>query len=189
MSHLQALLEETEQRHRHLCPRQVLGVRMGMYVATLFDLSLPQTDKRLIAFVETDGCFCDGLSVASGCWMGRRTMRLEDEGKIAATFVDTITKRTLRVRPRINVRQRAAEFAPNVSGRWQTQLVGYQHMPDDELFDVQMVQLRTPIDEIVSMPGKRTNCTRCGEEIINEREVMVAGRLLCRTCAGRGYTL
>ena len=50
---------------------------------------LPQTDKRLYTFVETDGCFADGVMVATGCSLGHRTLRLIDYGKVAATFVDT----------------------------------------------------------------------------------------------------
>ncbi len=93
MTALDDLLERTAALHDHLCPRQVLGVRMGMYAAALLELELPQRDKRLFTFVETDGCFADGVSVATGCWLGRRTMRLVDQGKIGATFVDTYTAR------------------------------------------------------------------------------------------------
>ena len=31
------------------------------------------------------------------------------------------------------------------------------------------------------------SCEGCGEEIINEREIVRAGRTLCRSCAGAGY--
>src|SRR3712207_7090667 len=48
------------------------------------------------SFVETDGCFADGVSVATGCWLGRRTLRLVDHGKVAATFMDTLTERAVR---------------------------------------------------------------------------------------------
>ena len=48
MRDLQTLLNASAERHHnHLCPRQVLGVRMGLYAAELFDLDLPQNDKRL----------------------------------------------------------------------------------------------------------------------------------------------
>jgi formylmethanofuran dehydrogenase subunit E len=86
---LNQLLDRSAELHNHLCPRQVLGVRIGMYAGELLGLELPQTDKRLYTFVETDGCFADGVSVAAGCWLGRRTMRLMDYGKVAAVFVDT----------------------------------------------------------------------------------------------------
>ena len=60
MSELQELLDKTAEYHHHLCPRQVLGVRMGMYAGELLGLELPQPRKRLLAIMETDGCGADG---------------------------------------------------------------------------------------------------------------------------------
>jgi formylmethanofuran dehydrogenase subunit E len=182
---LQAYLDTTAALHRHLCPRQVLGVRAGMHAAELFDLPLPQTDKRLFAFVETDGCFADGVSVATGCWLGRRTLRLVDYGKVAATFVDTATGAALRVSPQLSARVRALEYAPGEPDSWHAQLAAYQVMPTPDLLRVEEVRLTVPLEEIISMPGLRVPCERCGEEIMNAREVLVGGRALCRRCAGR----
>ncbi len=68
MADLQGLLTVSASRHKdHLCPRQVLGVRMGMFAAELFRLDLPQKDKRLFTFIETDGCLVDGIAAATGC--------------------------------------------------------------------------------------------------------------------------
>lgn len=98
MSNLKTLLgESARQHHDHLRPRQVLGVRIGMYVGALFDLALPRHNKRLFSFVETDGCLIDGISVSTGCTVGHRTMHVIDYGKTAATFVDTENKRAIRV--------------------------------------------------------------------------------------------
>ena len=107
METLADLLAQSSVLHRHLCPRQVLGVRMGLLAAELLSLDLPQTDKRLLTIVETDGCFTTGLSVATNCWVGRRTLRVEDYGKVAATFVDTApAKRCALCRGRLFVRLR-----------------------------------------------------------------------------------
>ena len=187
MKTLAELLKATQALHGHLCPRQVLGVRMGMAAAASLNLDLPQTDKRLVAFVESDGCFSDGLAVATGCWVGRRTMRVEDLGKVAAVFVDTRSGLTVRIHPRLDVRARAAAFAPEARNRWEAQLLGYQRMPDDLLFDVRPVRLTRPIAEIMSRPGLRVACAVCGEEIINGREVAGPSGPVCRTCAGDAY--
>lgn len=118
MNDLQTLLKESAKRHHdHLCPRQVLGVRMGMYAAELFQLDLPQRDKRLFVFVETDGCLIDGIAVATGCWLGNRTMRVMDYGKCAATFVDTQTERAIRITPTRESRTRALAYAPDAPDR------------------------------------------------------------------------
>jgi formylmethanofuran dehydrogenase subunit E len=43
MDLLEALLTQSAEYHRHLCPRQVLGVRMGLYAGELLGLELPQS--------------------------------------------------------------------------------------------------------------------------------------------------
>lgn len=184
---LETLLELTAARHSHLCPRQVLGVRMGLRAAALLGLDLPQQDKRLFTFMETDGCAADGVSVATGCWVGRRTMRIVDYGKVAATFVDTLTGQAFRVWPNPDARNRAAEFAPPGADRWHAQLFGYQSMPDALLLVAAPVALSVSLAAIISQPGLRAVCEQCGEEIMNAREQMCDGRLLCQACAGSPY--
>lgn len=184
---IQELLNLSSSRHRHLCPRQVLGVRIGLAGAAALGLDTPRTDKRLLTIVETDGCFADGVEVTTGCSMGHRTLRLEDFGKIAATFIDVKSGESVRVAPRPDVRERAYAYAPHEQRHYFAQLIAYQIMPEDELISVQRVVLLCRIEEIVSRPGVRVNCDLCGEEIINERELQVAGQLLCQSCAGMSY--
>jgi len=182
-------LNQSASLHGHLCPRQVLGVRMGMLAADLLSLPLPQRDKRLLTIVETDGCFADGVSAATGCWMGRRTMRCVDFGKVAATFIDTKTGDAFRVHPSRLCRELAPAYAPGAKNRWHAYLEGYQAMPVDELLVAVPVQLVQPVAELVSRPGCRAICESCHEEILNEREMMVEGRVLCRACAGQDYVV
>ncbi len=184
---LAALLEATSAMHDHLCPRQVLGVRMGLAGAAALGIAAPQDAKRLLAIVEADGCFCDGVSVATNCWVGRRTLRVEDFGKTAATFVDTATDAAVRVAPRADARVAAAEWAPEAADRWQAQLLGYQRMPVERLLVVRPVRLNVPSRVWVSQPGLRVACAACGEDILNARERRVNGKALCRACAGEAY--
>lgn len=186
-SDIPALLEVSSARHSHLCPRQVLGVRVGLAGAAALGLSIPRQDKRMVVFIETDGCFADGIEVSTGCTMGHRTLRLEDLGKIAATFVDVKTGRAVRVSPQLDVRERAYAYAPHEKRHYFAQLEAYQIMPDDELLTLETVTLTTPIEQIVSRHGVRVNCDACGEEIINEREIRIGEQILCRTCAGGEY--
>lgn len=187
MADLKQLLDLSAALHQHLCPRQVLGVRMGLYAGRLLDLALPQQDKRLWAFVETDGCFADGVSVATGCRPGRRTLRLMDYGKVAATFVDTETERAVRIWPNPDARARAVRHFPDAPSAWQAQLEAYQIMPDTDLLNAAEVALNFSLRALISRPGVRVNCAVCGEEILNEREVWVDGRVCCRSCAGESY--
>lgn len=188
MPDLQMLLNESASRHHdRLCPRQVLGVRMGLYAAVLLGLDLPQSDKRLFALVETDGCLTDGIAVATGCWWGSRTMRLIDYGKTAATFIDTQTGRAIRIAPCQAARERSAIYAPDAPDSWHAQLAAYQVMPFEALLEAREVDLTISLQAIISAPGLREVCDRCGEEILNERYVRQGENLLCRACAEGAY--
>ncbi len=187
MPDLQTILQISSARHSHLCPRQVLGARIGLAGMRALGFDEPPAKKRLLVITETDGCFADGLIAATGCTVGHRTLRVEDYGKIAATFVDVRTGRAVRVAPRLDVRERAYAYAPDEKRHYFAQLRGYQVMPDDELLTVQEVALTTPVEAIVSRPGVRVNCAVCGEEIINERETWVDGQPYCHTCLQPGY--
>ena len=181
------LLARSSALHGHLCPRQVLGVRLALLAGETLGLDFPRSDKRALVFVETDGCFADGVSVGSGCWLGRRTLRLVDHGKVAAVVVDTRSGRAVRVRPQTDLRARVRAGRPEGQKRYQAYLDAYQTWPDADLFNVQPVELRLDLAALVSAAGKRAVCDRCGEEIVNEREVKRGSETLCRGCAGDSY--
>lgn len=187
MKDLPTLLAQSAAQHHCLCPRQVLGVRMGLLAGELLKLELPCPDKRLLTFVETDGCGADGISTATGCSIGRRTMRVLDFGKMAATFVDVETREAVRIVPHPDSRTQAKQYMPEAVDRWQAQLHAYQVMPPEELFTVQPVILTVSLEKIISQHGLRVNCSICGEEIMNAREEMVGGQPVCRGCAGQTY--
>lgn len=187
MTDLKTLLEISARDHSHLCPRQILGVRLGLLGMKLLGFSEPPAKKRLLIISETDGCFADGVSAATNCTVGHRTLRVEDYGKTAAVFVDTVTGQALRVAPALDIRERAYAYAPGEARHYFAQMQAYQVMPDEAMFTVQTVALNVSVAEIVSRPGVRTNCDACGEEIMNEREVKSDGMTLCRACAQGAY--
>jgi len=184
---LSELLDLSSRDHSHLCPRQILGVRIGLAGMQALGFIAPPDKKQLLIITETDGCFVDGLSAATKCTVGHRSMRVEDYGKVAATFVDVKRGHAVRVAPVLDIRLRTYAYAPNETRHYFAQMQAYQIMPDEEMFTVTQVQLDKPIEAIVSRPGVRVNCDICGEEIMNEREVHKDGLTLCPACAGNPY--
>ena len=187
MRTLDDILHESASQHTRLCPRQVLGARMGLLAGRELMLELPRSDRRLLAIVETDGCVLDAIIAATGCRPGRRTLRVEDHGKLAATFVDVETGAALRVSPHHAARDAASRYTPGAESRWHAMLFGYQRMPDAELLLWQWVSLATPLEAVLGRPDLRVCCDACAEEVINQREVSRGGRVLCRACAGDTY--
>lgn len=187
LPNLDDLLQASAAHHHKICPRQVLGVRIGLLAGHILEMPLPQPEKRLLAIAETDGCFVDGLSAATGCYVGRRTLRVEDFGKTAVTFVDTLTEQAIRVAPQSRARELAWDYATSARNKWEAQLTGYKHIPDELLFCWQRVELTIPVKQIIGQAGRRVTCEICKEEIINQREVIHQGTTLCRSCAGSSY--
>jgi formylmethanofuran dehydrogenase subunit E len=183
------ILQRSSARHDHLCPRQVLGVRIGLAGLEALGLEAPVSKCTALVIIESDGCFADGIEVATGATIGHRTLHVNDFGKVAATFSDVKTGRAIRVSPALDARDRVLLYAPHEHRRYFAQLLGYQIMPEVELLRCQEVVLNPPLEELISKPMVRVNCDYCGEEIINEREVILDGITLCQTCANNGYYL
>ena len=187
---LKSILEASAAMHHHLCPRQVLGVRIGLAGLDALGFKVPIRQKKMLALVETDGCFVSGVQAATGCSVNRRTLRIVDIGRIGVTFVNVKSEQAVRIAPRIDVRETALKYGGDADtrrGRYIAMLEAYQIMPIDELLTIEAVQLNRPVREIVSRPFLRVDCSVCGEEVINEREVMQDGKPVCQACAGLGY--
>jgi formylmethanofuran dehydrogenase subunit E len=189
MHDLLEFLKASQARHSHLCPRQVLGVRVALAGMKLLDMdpSIQRRKKTLMVVSETDGCFVDGIEVTAQVSVGHRSLKIEDFGKIAATFVDLKTSRAVRLHPVIGVRKLAMDYFPLEKRAYFAQLKAYQIIPDDELLGIEWVTLDRDLQQITGTPGQRACCMNCGEEIINGREVIENDATLCMACAGQAY--
>lgn len=186
MRTLQELLEQAEADHGHLCSGQVLGVRMAMLGCQELGIEDPEGERRLIVFVEMDRCAADAIQTVTGCRLGRRTLRHVDYGKMAATFLDTVSGRAVRVSALPGRRERAAGLRPDASPG-DAQIEAYRSLSDEELFSVQPVEVTLAPEDLPGPPVSRTVCERCGEEVSDRREVRVGDSVLCRACAHGPY--
>ena len=183
------LLGESARIHGHLCPGQVLGVRMSILGLSRIGILDPKgrDRKSIIVFVEMDRCATDAVQSVTGCSLGRRTLKFMDYGKMAATFVNLKTGEAVRVVARDDSRETAGEYFPEIENRHAAQLEAYKVMQDRELFDVMDVRVRLKPEDMPGSPLRRIRCDSCGEYVQDLREVERNGRFLCRPCAGSGY--
>jgi formylmethanofuran dehydrogenase subunit E len=183
---LNALLEEAQAFHGHLCPGQMLGVRLAVVGSAAVGLPEPRGSKALVVWVEVDRCGADAIQTVTGCRPGKRTLKFVDHGKLAATFLNTKTGEAVRVVARSDSRERAAQLYPDLD-RKDAQSLAYRTLPDHELFDVQPVAI--DLDEF-DQPGKpliRVTCVASKEEVNDFRHVSGDDGPLCRACAGQPY--
>ena len=190
MDTFEKLLETSTDAHGHLCPGQVVGVRMAMLGCRLIGLDEPRRHdqiKKLIIYVEMDRCTADAVAHVTGVKLGRRSLKFVDYGIMAATFVNLETGKAFRVVSTEEARSLASAYAPEIAEKYPQQLEAYKRMPDSVLFRVQ--QVRVKIDDC-DLPGPtryKARCSRCGQVVRDQREVIKKGTLLCRPCAGDSY--
>jgi formylmethanofuran dehydrogenase subunit E len=189
VSDFKALLETSVQIHGHLCPGQVLGVKMSMLGLREIGIADPRGKDRksIIVFVEMDRCATDAVQSVTGCSLGHRTMKFMDYGKMAATFLNLRTGKAVRVIAKEESRQKAKDYFPETGNKYEAQLEAYKIMPDNELFDVMEVHVKVKPEDMPGRPLQRLQCDACGEYVQDMREVHRNGKVLCRPCADTGY--
>jgi len=187
--HFERLLEESAGTHGHLCPGQVLGVKMSLCGLKKIGIEDPKgrDRKNLIVFVEIDRCATDAIQSVTGCSLGKRTMKFMDYGKMAATFINIKTGMAFRVVAREDAREKAKAYFPEIQGKYEAQIEAYRIMPDEELFDVLEVRLTIRPEDLPGRPLRRVRCAECGEYVQDMREVRKDGRLRCKACVSGGY--
>ena len=184
---LEELLQQANTLHKHLCPGQVLGVRLAMLGCRAVGIEEPTRSKSLLVWVEIDRCATDAVTVVTGCRLGKRTLKFLDYGKVAATFLNLDTSEAVRVVARDDSRDAVRNYAPPDLDKKEAQLYAYRVMPDEELFTLAHVRVEVSDLDLPGRPLRRIACDDCGEGVNDGREVLRAGRTLCKPCAEGAY--
>jgi formylmethanofuran dehydrogenase subunit E len=180
-------LIEAERNHGHMCPGQVLGVRMAMAGCRAIGIEEPKASRKLIVFVEIDRCAADAINTVTGCRLGKRTLKFRDFGKLAATFLNTETGAAMRVIAVEESRELAQTLYSHLPTKKEQQLTAYRELPDERLFRFEQVHVELDKADRPGHPLTRVRCDECGEGINDQREIVRDGRTLCRGCAGGRY--
>jgi formylmethanofuran dehydrogenase subunit E len=188
MKTLEEYIGMAAQSHGHMCPGQILGIRMAILGLRAIGIDDPVKDrKRLLTFVEIDRCATDAVSLVTGCRLGKRSLKFLDYGKVAATFVNLETGRAVRVAARDDSRAKAKAMFPAITDASQAQLEAYKVMENTELFNLEAVRVKLKPEDLPGCPRSRVTCAQCGEGVNDGRERRRGDRVLCRSCAGESY--
>lgn len=191
LEQVDALVEAAARTHGHLCPGQVIGVRISICGLGLLGYSCPLSwpdIKNLVGFVEVERCLADAVATASGLRFGRGSLKLVNLGLLAACFLDMSSGRAVRLISREEARSLAPDYAPGVEGLHQAQTQAYRIMPDDVLFEAAWVKVDLKPED---MPGARplkVVCAGCGAIVRSGQAVEDGnGQPICPVCAGKAY--
>lgn len=171
----ETLIEEAKNFHGGVCAGIILGTRMTMIALKRIGISDPKgaDRKKLMVFVEIDRCCADVITALTGCRPGKRTMKVYDYGKMAATFLNLETKKAVRVSTKGKRKQEE-----NAKG----EMPDFSKIPEEELFIVKDVEVPLRPEDMPGRPLRRVICNCCGEGIMDARDIGQNGEILCRPC-------
>ena len=187
---LEGLVAECGEMHGHICPGQLLGVRMAQLGCRLTGVADPRgaDRKKLLVWVEIDRCVTDAICAVTGVRLGKRSLKYLDYGKVAATFLNLSKDLSVRIVARDESRELADALFPEIESKKERQMLTYRKALDVELFKIEWVHIQLNEFEMPGSPKRRLFCGICSEGINDGREVSDAlGRKICRACAFGTY--
>jgi formylmethanofuran dehydrogenase subunit E len=200
---LTELLVQAARLHGHYCAGLALGVAAGH--AALKRLGFDNTGmEELLAVVECNNCFVDGIQMATGCSFGNNALIYKDLGKTAVTLMSRKTDSAVRIatKPRawdredasdrdreaadlfrrvVKERQNDPEASKRMKELFREKSFETVTMPEEELFDITDVPAAFP--EYAPILDSET-CSRCGEQFMGSKKAGGEGEPVCLACAG-----
>ena len=199
------LLLRAGEIHGHFCPYLALGVMAGVHAMRELGAT-SEGMEDLLAVVETNSCFADGVQVVTGCTFGNNALIYRDFGKTAVTLVS-------RDEPddgvRIHVREReeiierdypeASELFDRVIAEGEGTRTDRERLSEvwaEVAFDLIERQIHDLCDvetgASVDLPDRApifedAICAVCGESVMAPKTVECDGETYCRDCADASY--
>lgn len=189
----QSLLDEAVRFHGHLCGGQVIGVRMAMAGLRQLGIKAPRGEegRDLVIYVEIDRCAADAIIAVTGRTPGKRSIKMMDYGKLAATFVDTRSGRAVRVSVRADSSEKVQQIVQasnNGEDSKQAHMAALAAIDEESLLRIQKVSVKLKPEDLPGEPLDTVICRRCGESVKDRRQVSVEGKTFCKPCAqGQDY--
>lgn len=189
MESFEILLNESIEIHGHLCPGQVIGVRLAILGLELIGIDDPKgkDKKNIYVYAEINRCATEAIQSVTGCSLEEKNFNLIDIGVMAATFVNLETDVSYRVLAKESSRELSSNYFPEIMDNRQRQLEAYKIMPNNDLFTVQKVSVDISNEVVPCKQSERVQCESCGALIQGNIEVQSSGKVKCNSCSGKSY--
>uniref|UniRef100_A0A7C3WPI2 Formylmethanofuran dehydrogenase n=1 Tax=Desulfobacca acetoxidans TaxID=60893 RepID=A0A7C3WPI2_9BACT len=203
---LEGLLRQAEHLHGHLCPYVSLGVKAAQYA--MKEMDRPNTGmEEIVAVVECNNCFTDGIQMVTGCTFGNNALIFKDLGKTAVTVARREDGFAVRLAVRPDYRDRLLSRYPVAGPLFQKIVVERQGTPEERHHfqhvwqAISFKELQVPLEEQFTLTRLTLKvppyapifasqvCSICGESVMETRVRLRNGKPVCLICAGEDYFL
>ena len=204
---LRGLLLKAGELHGHFCSYLAYGVKAG-FVA-MCELGARSTGmEEVIAIVETNNCFSDGVQMVTGCSFGNNALIYRDFGKTAVTVAKR-GRTAIRIVLDADFEASRKQAYPEANELWnkivarREQASPQEHKRLTQLFsEMAVTELNIPAEEMFKMNHLRiplpeyapiyasVRCSVCDEKVMETRARVKEGKPVCIRCAeGERYVL
>ena len=201
---LVGLLHRTGLIHGHHCVGSAMGVIAGHYAMKRLGVKENTGMEHVLAVVETNNCFSDGIQMVTGCSFGNNSLVYRDYGKTAFSLVKRNGEGIrLSTRPDLGdllkdknpetqqlyldiVNKRDAN--PREEARMmelnKRHCFSVLDIPVEKIFKIEHVKIMLPsysriLDSHI--------CLVCGEKFMETKGVKKGDQYLCNSCGNGNY--
>jgi formylmethanofuran dehydrogenase subunit E len=202
---LEGLLRQAEIIHGHRCPMLALGVKAGRYAVDYLKMANTGLEE-VVAVVECNNCFTDGIQVVTGCTFGNSSLIFKDLGKTAVTVARRRDGAAVRLCVRADFREQMFARYPAAGPLFEKVVLEgrgteedrhrFQHLwqavarrellevPLEEQFLIQKLTITLPP---LARRLATVTCALCGEGVMEPRLRVKDGQMVCLACAGEEH--
>jgi len=199
---LPKLLQMTGMLHGHFCPFVALGVKAA--ARAMKELGVSSTGmEEVVAIVETNNCFSDGIQFVTGCSFGNNALIYRDYGKTAFTlakrtgqavrvsvkadshFLEKRAPEAAKLFEKVVVRREGTEAdQARLKELWEQLSFGMLDVPDEDILDVKPITVDVPAYARIFAS---VTCSMCGENVMEPRARLKEGKPACIACSSQEY--
>lgn len=201
---LAGLLRMTALIHGHHCVGSAMGVMAGHYGMKTLGVIESTGMEHLVAIVETNSCFSDGVQMVTGCSFGNNSLVYRDYGKTALSLVER-EGRGVRVSARPDAGDLLRDRSPETQALYSRIVNERDATPEEEARMMELNKghcfsvLEIPAEKVFKLERVEAElpsysrllesriCAGCGEKVIETRAVKRADGYYCLPCSCEDY--
>jgi len=201
---LAGLLHKTALIHGHHCVGSAMGVIAARYAMKAMRVVRNTGMEHLIAVVETNSCFSDGVQIVTGCSFGNNSLVYQDYGKTAFSLIKR-SGEGVRISVRPDLGDLLKDKNPEAQRLYLQTVNQRKATPEEE--DHMMKLNRRHCFEVLNIPAEKLLrlehvnveipsysrilasqiCAKCGEKVMETKAVKRGEVYYCLSCGEGSY--
>lgn len=162
------LWKKAVEFHGHECPGLAIGFKVCEAAAEKMGLKFCR-DEEVVCVTENDACSVDAVQVITGCTFGKGNLIYRGTGKMAFSFFDRNTGKSLRI-----IAKRSAH---KMDHKQRQEYI--LNAPVDEIFEFKQPNFELPEKARLF---KTVICENCGEGAPEYKMRIQDGKIVCLDC-------